>query len=352
MTMKSFLVAGACGLALAAVAHAKPNGWYVGVAGGVNWVEDAVATRSVGGGAPALFGNIEFDQGWVALANVGYRWPSNWRLELEGGYRSNDGAFMATPLGSCTAIVGGVAPCTDVELTEWTLMGNVFYDFPLTPKLTFSVGAGVGADLIDFDQTNLTPNWGDDTVLAGQLIAQLGFMLSPQLELYADYHYLALQTPEFERTTAPLQVLEFEVDKHALLIGLRYDLHRDEVAIVAAPPPPPPPPPVKQFIVFFGFNKFNLTSDAQAVVAEAASTAKSAGAASIVVVGHTDTVGGNAYNQRLSEKRAGAVKDELVRLGIAPGMISASGRGETELMVQTGDGVKEPQNRRATIDLK
>lgn len=351
--MKSFLVAGACGLALAGAAVAKPNGWYVGAAGGVNWVEDTVATRTIGAGAPAFYGNLEFDQGWVALANVGYRWPSNWRLELEGGYRSNDGNFKAPPFGSCTAVIGAGAACTDAQLTEWTLMGNVFYDFPLTPKLTFSVGAGVGGDMIDFDQIVLAPNWDDDTVFAGQLIAQLGFMVTPQLELYADYHYLALQKPEFSRATPTVETLDFEVDKHSLLIGLRYDLQRDEVAAPPAPPaPPPPPPPVKQFIVFFGFNKYNLTADAQAVVAEAASTARSVGAASIIVVGHTDTVGSNAYNQRLSEKRAGAVKDELVRLGISAGMISASGRGETELMVQTGDNVKEPQNRRATIDLK
>ena len=116
--------------------------------------------------------------------------------------------------------------------------------------------------------------------------------------------------------------------------------------------PPPPPPAIKQFIVFFGFNKYNLTAEAQAVVAEAASAAKSQGAASIAIVGHTDTVGGNAYNQKLSEKRAGAVKDELVRLGIPGDKISAMGKGETELLVQTGDSVKEPQNRRATIDLK
>jgi outer membrane protein OmpA-like peptidoglycan-associated protein len=45
------------------------------------------------------------------------------------------------------------------------------------------------------------------------------------------------------------------------------------------------------------------------------------------------------------------VKDGLAANGIPASMISTSGRGETELMVQTGDGVKEPQNRRATIDL-
>lgn len=70
-----------------------------------------------------------------------------------------------------------------------------------------------------------------------------------------------------------------------------------------------------------------------------------------MIVGHTDSVGSNAYNDKLSTRRANTVKDELIRLGISSDAIEASGKGETELMVQTGDGVKDPQNRRATINL-
>ena len=84
---------------------------------------------------------------------------------------------------------------------------------------------------------------------------------------------------------------------------------------------------------------------------EAASTAKTVGSASVVIVGHTDTVGSNAYNQKLSQCRANAAKTNLVAKGISAGSISTNGRGEDELLVKTGDGVKEPQNRRATIDL-
>jgi outer membrane protein OmpA-like peptidoglycan-associated protein len=63
-------------------------------------------------------------------------------------------------------------------------------------------------------------------------------------------------------------------------------------------------------------------------------------------------MGSNSYNQELSLKRANVVRDALRALGIAGDTISASGKGETELLVQTGDGVKEPQNRRATINLQ
>jgi OOP family OmpA-OmpF porin len=115
---------------------------------------------------------------------------------------------------------------------------------------------------------------------------------------------------------------------------------------MAAPPPP------AHFIIFFGFNKCNVTAEADSVLSEAASAARSTGAASIKIVGHTDTSGSAKYNQKLSECRADAAKSNLVGKGVPAGAISAIGKGETELMVQTGDGIKEPQNRRATIDLK
>ena len=71
----------------------------------------------------------------------------------------------------------------------------------------------------------------------------------------------------------------------------------------------------------------------------------------IVVTGHTDTVGSMAYNQRLSERRADAVKTEMVREGLNADDISTVGRNFSEPLVPTGPGVREPQNRRAVIDL-
>jgi len=88
------------------------------------------------------------------------------------------------------------------------------------------------------------------------------------------------------------------------------------------------------------------------VLSQAADTAKKLGSAAIQIVGHTDTSGSPKYNQKLSECRANAAKTNLVGKGIATGSITTSGKGEGELMVQTADGVKEPQNRRATVDLQ
>jgi outer membrane protein OmpA-like peptidoglycan-associated protein len=126
------------------------------------------------------------------------------------------------------------------------------------------------------------------------------------------------------------------------------------VVAEAAPPPPPAPPPVatvRNFVVFFDFDKSNLTPEARDVVASAVKTAKDTGTARITVTGHTDTVGSQRYNQRLSERRALSVKSEMVRLGMNASEITTIGKSFNDPLVPTGPGVREPQNRRAMIDL-
>jgi len=71
----------------------------------------------------------------------------------------------------------------------------------------------------------------------------------------------------------------------------------------------------------------------------------------VVVTGHTDTVGSQAYNQALSERRATSVENEMTRLGLNGNDIQTVGRSFTDPLVPTGPGVREPQNRRAVIDL-
>ncbi len=69
----------------------------------------------------------------------------------------------------------------------------------------------------------------------------------------------------------------------------------------------------------------------------------------ITTTGHADTSGTPAYNLALSERRANAVKAELVKLGFREAEIVVMFRGEAEPLVATGDGVREPQNRRVEI---
>lgn len=105
------------------------------------------------------------------------------------------------------------------------------------------------------------------------------------------------------------------------------------------------------FIVYFGFDRTNLTDRAMQTLDDVVASVNSMGATALSVVGHTDTVGSPSYNQGLSERRARRVADGLVQRGVPAGAMTLAGRGERELAVQTGDNVREAQNRRVEITL-
>jgi OmpA-OmpF porin, OOP family len=108
---------------------------------------------------------------------------------------------------------------------------------------------------------------------------------------------------------------------------------------------------VKTFIVFFDFNQTALTDNAMSVIGEAVHAAKANGFVKVMVTGHTDTVGSDSYNQDLSLRRAQSVKDEMVHEGMDASAIVVDGKSFHDPLVPTGPGVREPQNRRAVIDL-
>jgi OOP family OmpA-OmpF porin len=121
---------------------------------------------------------------------------------------------------------------------------------------------------------------------------------------------------------------------------------------VAAPPAPPKAAAPEKYLVFFDWNKATLTAEARRVIADAAQAYRTTGKATIIATGYTDLSGTAAYNQKLSVRRADAVKAELVRLGVPAASITAIGRGESNPLVPTPDGVREPQNRRVEIQIQ
>ena len=104
--------------------------------------------------------------------------------------------------------------------------------------------------------------------------------------------------------------------------------------------------------MYFALNSAQLTPTARAVVQEAAQRAQQGQVTRITVTGHTDTTGSARYNQRLSVRRAEAVKAELVRSGVPADQITTMGQGEENLAVPTADRVNEPRNRRVEIILQ
>ncbi|MBI1213695.1 MAG: OmpA family protein [Alphaproteobacteria bacterium] len=352
MHFKKVLLGPAVALAASAgVAQAgtvMPDGWYVSLAAGANWIQDGDMTWQWP--STRAFETYSWDTGYTIAAAVGYDFGKHWRAELEVAYRHNDVKNYCVNRPVSSAGCGLNSGPADVwELSQ---MVNVYYDMALGGRWTASLGAGIGGNLITFNPGFNSLSY-DDYVFAGQLIGEVGYRLSNRWQLFADYHFILNDKADLSGPAVSSYPLHLDKVEHSLTIGLRFDLQSDnEPAPQPERPRPAEPMPPKQFIVFFGFNKSNLSSEARRVVSEAAMAAKDYGAADIIVIGHTDTVGSQRYNMRLSIRRAGAVKAELVHNGIKPDMIETSGRGETELMVQTGDGVKEPQNRRATIDLE
>lgn len=125
------------------------------------------------------------------------------------------------------------------------------------------------------------------------------------------------------------------------------------VATVAPPPPPPPPadncPPDVAATFFFDFNSVTPSSDAQASAAFMAENRARCSWRNFTVVGHTDRAGSDDYNNKLSQRRGQAVADIMIAAGIPSADINVSGKGESDLRVQTVDGERTPANRRVEV---
>jgi outer membrane protein OmpA-like peptidoglycan-associated protein len=139
-------------------------------------------------------------------------------------------------------------------------------------------------------------------------------------------------------------------------VGLRYQLfNAPQVAPAPAPAPAPmaapAPAPARTYLVFFDWDKSSLTPRATQIISQAASDSKTQQVTTLDVSGYTDTSGTPTYNQGLSQRRAQAVAAQLVADGVAQSEIEIHAYGDTHLLVPTGPGVREPQNRRVEIVL-
>ncbi|WP_281300792.1 MULTISPECIES: OmpA family protein [unclassified Iodidimonas] len=108
-------------------------------------------------------------------------------------------------------------------------------------------------------------------------------------------------------------------------------------------------PEIGPFIVFFDFDSTKITADAQQILQDAADAFAKYGIARVELVGHADKAGPQAYNEKLSQRRADQVKDALARIGVPDGVMTTLAKGELDPLVPTNDGVREPQNRRVEI---
>lgn len=117
----------------------------------------------------------------------------------------------------------------------------------------------------------------------------------------------------------------------------------------AEPVEPARPTAPRDYRVFFDWDSADVTAGAAEILRQAAENAREARLTVIRIVGHADRSGPADYNRGLSKRRADAVARHLARNGIPTDDVAVFGQGESEPLVETGDGVREPQNRRVRV---
>ncbi len=122
-----------------------------------------------------------------------------------------------------------------------------------------------------------------------------------------------------------------------------------------APAPPPPPAPKRMQLsadAYFAFDSAKLKPEGEAKLEEIVRAMKDNPALRATIEGHTDSIGSDAYNQRLSERRAGAVRDYLVSRGIDQQRITAEGYGESKPIASNSLAEGRASNRRVEIETR
>ena len=403
MKLRSALLA-ATVLAAPVAARAEAiSGFYVGAGAGANFIQDQdistsqAGNRAFGVGAnysplnPAnttpVPANAKFDTGFRLLGSVGYGLGNGLRVELEGDYfqnkfyrvsgsASNGGRFSPNEFQNSRASIGG-------DEQKYGGFVNVLYDFdpnvlgfanvfgylpfPVSPY----VGVGAGYLQTKYNDVRISGDsrsyfvrsTGTDGGFAYQAIVGVAVPLAavPGLALTAEYRFTGTSEDRdikaqafFPNQNAGTTIRAHDNDfNHSIMVGFRY-------AFNAAPPPPPPiaAAPVqpaqtaRTYLVFFDWDRADLTDRARQIVAQAAQASTRVAVTRIEVNGYTDTSGTARYNLGLSQRRAQTVAAELVRNGVSRSAITIQGFGETRLLVPTGPGVREPQNRRVEIVLR
>jgi outer membrane protein OmpA-like peptidoglycan-associated protein len=333
----------------------------------VNYLQEAdiELSRSFGGTAASRSGSAEFNYGFVGVVSLGYGFGNGVRAELEGSYRQNE-------VDSVSGFTGLPRPLrADGTARSYGVMANALYDFDLGPGAFIMPYVGVGAGYVwhEYDSTRVISPAGTVTIdgsdgrFAYQAIVGAAFPISavPGLAITAEYRFMGTLQPEIDATARSVGGAvtrgNAEVDNynHSLLLGVRYAFGQTPPPPVVAPVAPAPaaaPAPARTFLVFFDFNRADLTDRARQIIAEAAQAAQRGQPTRIEVSGHADRSGTPQYNQRLSERRAQVVAAELERRGVARSNMAIQAFGESRPLVPTADGVREPQNRRVEIVLR
>jgi len=311
-------------MAPSAVQAQALNGVYIGAGGGVNWMTE---TKTNPGGAKIRSDGV----GFVGLGSIGYGFGNGFRVELEGNYR-----YQPVKFGAAKG-----------HLTSYGPMVNALFDFDVgMGGMMPYVGAGIG---YQWGDVNVGGRANSKGAWAAQGILGAAFPITdvPGLAITAEARVIS--TLEKVRYNGGNTDPQLNVSG---LIGLRYAFGAVTTTVTTTSASVPAPAPARTYLVFFDWDKSDLTPRARQIIADAAQASTRVATTKIEVGGHADRTGTAAYNQALSMRRAQAVAAELVRLGVARTAIDISAFGDTRPLVATAANTREPQNRRVEIVLK
>ncbi len=368
MKLRSTLLAATVlGLPIAAKAQMPDlSGFYVGGGVGANYLMPELIHNANPVIRGTNTGNLRTNWGPLALGYLGYELGNGLSLQLEGNIRNNqftslhDAGFPSGARGN---------------EEKYGPMVNIMFD--LSPYIGqyvpwFAPYAGVGVgylwdNLSGFSTSGPagTPRIvSNDRRGAGAAQAILGGIFPLGYSGFAltlEYRFLAQYQRIFDAEYIPavgapvLGKLKLGNDfNQSVVLGIRYTFGVTPPAPPPAPAPiaAPAPAPARSYLVFFDWDKATLTDRARQIIREAADNSRRVQYTQIEVNGYTDTSGKPSYNMRLSIRRAQNVAAELVLDGVPRNAIAIRGFGETHLLVPTGPGVREPQNRRVEIIIR
>jgi len=299
------------------------------------------------------------------------------RFEIEYLLRSNNfKSLEVTDPGtsglSGKSLADGTQKKYNLMVNGWqTLLGN---------ETDWSLLAGVGVGLSQVKISGLktdtvsfanTSKW----VPAVQAMVQIVKPFGQGLEMGVGYRYMHNFNEDFAS-----KAFEYKSFNHEVFARISWRFGGEEPSTpapepVMAPAPKPEPKPAvqvappapavavkevvkpierprpKPFIVYFDFDKSDITATAAQIINNAAKAYREFNAVQIDTVGHTDRAGSNQYNDALALRRAEIVKAALVSEGVPAHKIMIENKGETKPDVTTGDGVREEKNRRVEIKL-
>jgi opacity protein-like surface antigen len=289
--------------------------------------------------------------GVIGGGHVGYNWQFNhFVLGLEAE-------------GDAAGVSGTIHPM--LGPTVYTVHDSNSWDASVTGKLGYAFsrvllyGTG-GVAVGDVNQTFSCPTCvlggtfeHFSTIRVGWTAgAGAEYAVTPNWDIGLEYRYTDLGSKSFTCTVCDDQDHNSYTFSAAFLrISYRFapPPPMPPAVVVPAAAPAPPPPMARTFLVFFNFDKYNLTADARKVIEAAAASYKATGSARIDVSGYTDLAGTQAYNLRLSQRRADAVAGYLANQGVPKSAMDVKWFGKEHPRVPTPDGVREPQNRRVEI---